>query len=113
MCFRCICFASAALTPAGNMFGGGGGGGRPKPRKTRTQYRRELVEFYKRYAKPSPSPSPLTSHLSPSPVPSPSPLTLTTHHSPLTTHHLTFTLTLTRYAMDDKLDGVDAALDKW
>jgi len=49
----------------GNMFGGGGGGGRPKPRKTRTQYRRELVEFYK------------------------------------------------RYAMDDKLDGVDAALDKW
>ena len=65
MCFRCICFASAALTPAGNMFGGGGGGGRPKPRKTRSQYRRELTEFYK------------------------------------------------RYAMDDKLDGVDAALDKW
>jgi len=56
----------------GNMFGGGGGGGggrgsggRPKPRKTRSQHRRELVEFYK------------------------------------------------RYAMDDKIDGVDAALDKW
>ena len=45
----------------GNMFGGGG---RPKPRKTRSQYRRELVEFYK------------------------------------------------RYSMEDKLDGVDAALDK-
>ena len=46
----------------GNMFGGGG---RSKPRKTRSQYRRELVEFYK------------------------------------------------RYSMEDKLDGVDAALDKW
>ena len=29
----------------GNMFGGGG---RSKSRKTRSQYRRELVEFYKR-----------------------------------------------------------------
>jgi len=47
----------------GNMFGGGGG--RSKPRKTRSQYRRELVEFYQ------------------------------------------------RYSLEDKLDGVDTALDKW
>ena len=50
----------------GSMFGGGGGGGgRPKPRKTRSQYKRELVEWYK------------------------------------------------RYGMEEKLEGVDAALDKW
>ena len=33
----------------GEMFSGGGGGGRKPPRKTRSQYRRRLVEFYETY----------------------------------------------------------------
>lgn len=48
----------------GSAFGGGGRGGIPKE-KSRTQHKRELEDFYR------------------------------------------------RYGLEDKLDGVDAALDKW
>jgi len=33
----------------GNIFRGSGGAGKKPPRKTRTQYKRQLVHFYERY----------------------------------------------------------------